>query len=53
MLHDPEMDWAMEEPLNFYNNVREWDNGADTQQLDLLFPIKEKEIRILAEEVNQ
>ena len=40
--HDPEMDWAMEEPLNFYNIVREWDNGADTQQLDLLFPIKLK-----------
>lgn len=40
--HDKEMDWAMEEPLNFYNIVREWENGADTQQLDLLFPIKAK-----------
>lgn len=43
--HDKEMDWAMEEPLNFYNIVREWDNGADTQQLDLLFPIKAKEAK--------
>lgn len=42
--HDKEMDWAMEEPLNFYNIVKEWGNGADTQQLDLLFPIKEKEV---------
>ena len=40
--HDAEMDWAMEEPLNFYNTVQEWGNGADTQQLDLLFPIKPK-----------
>ncbi|HBL84350.1 MAG: hypothetical protein A2Y17_05015 [Clostridiales bacterium GWF2_38_85] len=40
--HDPDMDWAMEEPLNFYNIVREWGSGADTQQLDLLFPIKPK-----------
>ncbi|MGI5898688.1 MAG: MerR family transcriptional regulator [Christensenellales bacterium] len=40
--HDPEMDWAMEEPLNFYNIVKEWDIGAGTQQLDLLFPIKVK-----------
>ncbi|MDD4495760.1 MAG: effector binding domain-containing protein [Eubacteriales bacterium] len=40
--HDKEMDWAMEEPLNFYNIVKEWYNGADTQQLDLLFPIKPK-----------
>ncbi|MCL2512532.1 MAG: effector binding domain-containing protein [Oscillospiraceae bacterium] len=40
--HDPHMDWAMEEPLNFYNIVREGKNGADTQQLDLLFPIKPK-----------
>ncbi|MDD4772703.1 MAG: effector binding domain-containing protein [Eubacteriales bacterium] len=40
--HDKEMDWAMEEPLNFYNISRDWDNGADTQQLDLLFPIKPK-----------
>ncbi len=41
--YDAEMDWAMEEPLNFYNISREWDNGADVQQLDLLFPIKLKE----------
>ena len=40
--HDKDMDWAMEEPLNFYNTVQEWGNGADTQQLDLLFPIKPK-----------
>ena len=40
--YDKEMDWAMEEPLNFYNIVRELENGADTQQLDLLFPIKPK-----------
>ncbi|MCL2884450.1 MAG: effector binding domain-containing protein [Oscillospiraceae bacterium] len=40
--HDPDMDWAMEEPLNFYNIVREWGRSADTQQLDLLFPIKPK-----------
>jgi DNA-binding transcriptional MerR regulator len=40
--YDKEMDWAMEEPLNFYNIVQEWGNGADTQQLDLLFPIKPK-----------
>ncbi len=42
--YDKEMDWAMEEPLNFYNIVREWENGADTQQLDLLFPIKPKDV---------
>jgi len=42
--YDKEMDWAMEEPLNFYNIVREWENGADTQQLDLLFPIKAKDV---------
>jgi len=40
--YDKEMDWAMEEPLNFYNTVQEWGKGADTQQLDLLFPIKPK-----------
>lgn len=40
---DPNMDWAFEEPLNYYNTVKESDNGAETQQLDLLFPIKEKE----------
>lgn len=40
--YDKEMDWAMEEPLNFYSIAREWKNGADTQQLDLLFPIKAK-----------
>lgn len=40
--YDKEMDWAMEEPLNFYNIVRDWGSGADTQQLDLLFPIKPK-----------
>ncbi|MDD2361855.1 MAG: effector binding domain-containing protein [Oscillospiraceae bacterium] len=43
--YDKEMDWAMEEPLNFYNIVREWENGADTQQLDLLFPIKSKDVK--------
>jgi len=40
MPHDKDMDWAMEEPLNFFNTVRECGSGADTQQLDLLFPIK-------------
>ncbi|NLB81844.1 MAG: MerR family transcriptional regulator [Clostridiaceae bacterium] len=43
--HDAEMDWAMEEPLNFYNVSRDLGNGTDAQQLDLLFPIKIKEVK--------
>jgi len=41
--YDDGTEWAFEEPLNYYNTVKELKSGAETQQLDLLFPIKPKE----------
>ena len=41
--YDDGTEWAFEEPLNYYNTVKDLKSGAETQQLDLLFPIKLKE----------
>lgn len=43
-LHDTDADWALEEQLNFYNNVQDPDFNNEKMQLDLLFPIKRKEV---------
>lgn len=41
--YDDGTEWAFEESLNYYNTVKDFKSGAQTQQLDLLFPIKLKE----------
>jgi DNA-binding transcriptional MerR regulator len=41
---DQEMDWALEEQLNFYNNFLDPNFSEEKMQLDLLFPIKRKDI---------
>lgn len=41
--HIDGQDWAIEETLNFYNRFLENDPGG--HQLDLLFPIKIKEVK--------
>lgn len=41
-LFDKEMDWALEEQLNFYNNVQELNFNNEKMQLELLFPIRKK-----------
>ena len=40
--YDKGMDWAMEEPLNFFNIFQDLESNPAAQQLDLLFPIKPK-----------
>lgn len=40
--HEAEADWALEEQLNFYNNVQDTNFDSEKMQLDLLFPIKRK-----------
>ena len=37
-----DMDWCLEEQLNFFNNAQNPSFDINTMQLDLLFPIKEK-----------
>lgn len=37
---DREMDWCLEEQLNFYHNVQDPEFKQERMQLDLLFPIK-------------
>ena len=39
-----EQDWAMEEQLNFLNNAQNPAFDFNRMQLDLLLPIKEKEL---------
>ncbi len=41
-LPDAEMDWALEEQLNFFHNVQDPNFNSEKMQLDLLFPIKKK-----------
>ncbi|WOO38016.1 effector binding domain-containing protein [Anaerocolumna sp. AGMB13020] len=41
-LPDAEMDWALEEQLNFFHNVQDSNFNSEKMQLDLLFPIKKK-----------
>lgn len=41
---DENMERLLEEQLNFYNNVKNLDFYDELAQLDLLFPIKEKEM---------
>ncbi|AIQ65409.1 hypothetical protein PSTEL_22115 [Paenibacillus stellifer] len=43
--HVEGMDWALEEQLNYINNVQKADFDIHTMQLDLLFPIKVQPIR--------
>lgn len=42
-LPDKNMDWAIEEQLNFYNNVQDLNFSNEKMQLDLLFPIRNKQ----------